>query len=134
MEEPKDGRGRRVLVVEDHRDTREMVQAILETHGYIVCTAGHGLDALDRLEAERPTLILLDVDLPYMDGIGFVHEMRRHPDPELARTPVILLTAAADVGPARAQTAAVGVIRKPATMDGLLGAVARYYERQREVT
>ena len=101
------------MVVEDDPDTREMVETFLDFEGYAVCTAKHGLDALDRLRDQRPCLILLDVMMPVMDGIAFARELRRRPDPDIAFTPILLLTAVPNAHTAVLETGAVGVVPKP---------------------
>ena len=70
--------------------------------------------ALECLAANKPCLILLDVNMPRMDGITFGQELRRHADPAIAGTPIILLTATADPRAAAEAVGAVQVIIKPA--------------------
>ena len=115
-----------VLVVEDHADLREMVELILQLDGFQVCTAGDGLEAFACLAERQPCLILLDVSMPRMDGIAFGRALRSHPDPELARTPIILLTALNDTRQAIQATQAVQVFRKPIPITEVVKAVERH--------
>jgi CheY-like chemotaxis protein len=115
-----------VLVVEDHDDTREMVELCLRLDGYAVSTASDGADALARVGQEPPCLILLDVTMPVMDGIAFARALRGSPDPQLAATPIILLTAVSDVRDALTQTGALAAIVKPISVDRMMEQVARY--------
>nr|MBA3765987.1 response regulator [Acidobacteriota bacterium] len=62
--------GPRVLVAEDHEDTRVMLRLILERSGCRVYEAADGLEAVEAAERERPDLILMDGSLPRLDGLG----------------------------------------------------------------
>ena len=84
----------RVLIIEDDRDTREMLGRFLELEGFEVRTAANGQIALDALREGDPgdCVILLDLMMPVMDGWQFRQHQAR--DPELAAIPVIVITAA----------------------------------------
>jgi CheY-like chemotaxis protein len=114
------------MVVEDHDDTREMVELILRLGGYTVCSARDGLEALELTEREMPCLILLDVTMPVMDGITFARRMRSSRDAEVAATPIVLLTALSSTDEAVAHTGAVSVIEKPIAIDRVLAEVERH--------
>jgi two-component system, sensor histidine kinase len=60
--------GRTILLVEDHADAREALQALLELDGYAVLTAAEGLAALDIARTKRPDIALIDIGLPGLDG------------------------------------------------------------------
>ena len=77
-----------ILLVEDDERTRRAVVANLEGHGYGVRAAADGEEALVLWELRRPDLILLDLGLPGIDGIGVLRRVRRD-----ATTPVIILSA-----------------------------------------
>lgn len=77
-----------ILLVEDDEQTRRAVAANLEGHGYLVRAAPDGEEALVLWELRRPDLILLDLGLPGMDGLGVLRRVRRD-----ASTPVIVLSA-----------------------------------------
>jgi signal transduction histidine kinase/CheY-like chemotaxis protein len=81
-----------VLVVDDNADMREYVQRLLAPH-YEVRTASDGVEALAAMRAQPPDLLLSDVMMPRLDGIGLLREVRA--DPVLARFPVVLLSARA---------------------------------------
>ncbi|MGK9235185.1 response regulator [Inquilinus limosus] len=83
---------RRVLVVEDDAATRAMMRRLLVAEGWQVAEAGDGRAALERMERERPDLILLDLMMPEMDGFEFLAACRKVPD--YAGIPVIIVTAA----------------------------------------
>jgi signal transduction histidine kinase/CheY-like chemotaxis protein len=80
-----------VLLVEDDLETREVTRAILEKEGWKVSEAKNGLAALDSMRRERPTLILLDLMMPEMDGFEFAAQVRMHDEWRLI--PIVVLTA-----------------------------------------
>jgi CheY-like chemotaxis protein len=80
-----------VLIVEDHADTREMLRRAMEKEGWAVAEAENGKVGLERLAGTAPTLILLDLMMPEMDGFEFMDTLRR--DQEYPRVPVIVITA-----------------------------------------
>ncbi len=82
----------RVLFADDNADMREYVRRLLEPM-YEVATVGDGEEALDRLRADRPALLLTDVMMPRLDGVGLVQSLRA--DPALRTLPVIMLSARA---------------------------------------
>lgn len=79
-----------VLVVDDQAELRQLFQRVLEHQGYTVITAADGLEAIQMLEAHNPSLALLDMAMPKMDGMGFLREIRRKP--RWAKLPVIILS------------------------------------------
>jgi CheY-like chemotaxis protein len=80
-----------VLLVEDDFATREVTRAILEKEGWKVTEAQNGRVALECMERERPSLILLDLMMPEMDGFEFAVRVRRNVDWRLI--PIVVLTA-----------------------------------------
>ncbi|WP_019025275.1 MULTISPECIES: Hpt domain-containing protein [unclassified Thioalkalivibrio] len=81
---------RRVMVVDDSITIRKVTARLLSRHGFDVVTARDGLDALGMLEEQRPDVILLDVEMPRMDGFEFATHVREHA--ELGATPIIMIT------------------------------------------
>jgi CheY-like chemotaxis protein len=86
-----DGPPGRVLVVEDDTATRELVRRMLEKEGWTVDQAENGRVGLDRVAAETPDLILLDLMMPEMDGFDFLEAMRERTPAD--RIPVVVVTA-----------------------------------------
>ena len=82
---------KRILVVDDEPDFRELVTYILTAEGYEVIPAADGLEALQQARWITPDLILLDLMLPELDGLSVCEILRRHP--ATARIPVIFVTA-----------------------------------------
>jgi adenylate cyclase len=83
-----------ILVVDDVPDNVDILQMRLESQGYEVLTATDGEEALDRIRAHLPDLVLLDVMMPKLDGVEAVRRLKA--DQSLPFTPVILVTAKAD--------------------------------------
>ena len=65
-----------ILVVDDNKHTRLLLQAVLKNAGYAVCTAENGADALEVLDREHIDLVVLDVMMPHMDGLEFTRTVR----------------------------------------------------------
>jgi CheY-like chemotaxis protein len=84
-------RDRPVLVVDDDAEVRQLLRRMLESEGFAVVEAENGRVALERLRGESPSLILLDLMMPEMDGFEFVDEIRRHEG--WRAIPVVVITA-----------------------------------------
>ena len=84
---------KKILAVDDERHIVRLVQVNLERAGYEVVTANDGKEALEKVAAENPDLVVLDVMMPYMDGFEVLQNLRR--DPSTRDIPVIMLTAKA---------------------------------------
>jgi two-component system, OmpR family, alkaline phosphatase synthesis response regulator PhoP len=84
---------RKILAVDDEKHIVRLVQVNLERQGYEVVTAFDGKEALQKVEEERPDLVVLDVMMPYMDGFEVLQNLRRNPSTR--EIPVIMLTAKA---------------------------------------
>ncbi len=112
------GTGRSILIVEDDEIVRRAIQMVLEWEGYAVDCAANGQEALDYLHAgNRPSLILLDVMMPVLDGEQFRREQLH--DPCIASIPVIVVSAATFAE----AVSAVQHIRKPFEVQELLDAI-----------
>jgi len=85
-----------VLIVDDNRASRDLVRAILKSLRCNIIEASHGQQALDLIQEERPGLVLLDIDMPGLDGITVVKRIRENPS--LAGLPVVAITAFAMEG------------------------------------
>src|SRR5580704_1281166 len=89
----KRGAGRRllkILVCDDERNIVRMTQVNLERMGHTVVTAFNGKEAMEKVTSENPDLVLLDVMMPYFDGLEVLKSIRKNPETE--NLPVILLT------------------------------------------
>lgn len=120
-----------ILIVDDDDDIREVLALVLRSQGHEVEEAIDGLDALVRLRRGRPpSLILLDLMLPRLDGEGLTREVRS--DPRIAHVPVCIISGHPAVREKASQLAAVGYLVKPieieqlsALLRGIAGTEAR---------
>ncbi len=115
-----------VLVVDDSLTVRRVTQRLLAREGYRVALAKDGMDAIERLAEERPSIMLTDIEMPRMDGFDLVRNVRA--DPALARLPVVMITSRI-AQKHRDYAAELGVdhyLGKPYAEEELLGLVARY--------
>ncbi|HEX5273391.1 MAG TPA: response regulator, partial [Gemmataceae bacterium] len=83
--------GDRALVVEDDPDTARLVAATLREHGFGVRAAANGREGLERLAEATPSVIILDLMMPTMDGFAFLEQVQL--DPLWSRIPIVILTA-----------------------------------------
>ncbi len=80
-----------ILVAEDHKDGREFLQVLLESEGFRAVTAKDGLEAVRIAREEIPDLILTDLHMPNLDGIGAAMQIRG--TPELNAVPILAISA-----------------------------------------
>jgi CheY-like chemotaxis protein len=83
--------GPTVMVVEDYDDTRALLKSILERKGFRVVEAVNGREAVERAASECPDLILMDLDLPILDGIEATNRIRQMG--ALCAVPIVAITA-----------------------------------------
>ena len=114
-----------LLVVEDNAMSRDMLCRRLQRRGYRVTTAEDGAQALERVRAELPDLVLMDLSLPVIDGWEVTRQLKL--DPRTAHIPILALTAHAMAGDEQGALAAGcdGYDTKPIDLARLLGAVER---------
>ena len=112
-----------VLVIDDDPELRVSIASLLRSHGYRVIEAQHGKDGLDRLSEERPDVILLDLNMPVMDGWEFRTEQQRLVDERLAAVPVLLCTAELNGDKYKEDLNAAALLEKPLDLDRMLDAV-----------
>lgn len=79
-----------IMIVDDSASIREVVNIALTGAGYDVIEASDGKDALEKLNGKKVHLIVSDVNMPNMDGISLVKEVKQHP--EYKHTPIMMLT------------------------------------------
>ena len=80
-----------ILIVEDHKDSRDVLVALLQFSGYKITEAGNGLQALEKARSEKPDLIVMDLQLPGMMGIEAAKILKE--DESTAHIPIIAYTA-----------------------------------------
>jgi two-component system cell cycle response regulator DivK len=118
----------RILYIEDNLENRTLAQRILMASGYEVVVAASGAEGLALAARERPTLILVDINMPEIDGYTVTSQLRDMP--HLARVPIIALTANVMRGD-REKTLAAGCdgyIQKPIDIDLFPQQLARFIE------
>lgn len=113
----------KVLAVDDSRTMRDMITVALSDNGFSVTTAEDGVHGLEVLETTDPDVIITDINMPRMDGFGFIDAVRSRDDTRL--TPILVLTTeSSDDLKMRARNAgATGWIVKPFAQDKLIRAL-----------
>ena len=99
--------GLRVLVVDDERDTRELVAAVVRMCGAEVVSVGSATEALDQMERQRFDLLISDIGMPEMNGYDLISRIRQLEEEHGGRTPALALTAYAGIDD-RKRTLAAG--------------------------
>jgi CheY-like chemotaxis protein len=104
---------RRILLVEDNPANQLLASSVLERDGFDVVVADSAQDALREVRAHKPDLILMDIQLPEVDGLTFTRQLKA--DPTTASITVVAMTAHAMIGDKEAALAAgcAGYIAKP---------------------
>ena len=111
-----------VLVVDDDSQIRQMIQWTLEDEGLPVATAADGRQALEQVQRRKPDLMILDINMPFMDGYMVAAALRATYGDEI---PIITLTAAGQVADKARAVGAVDYLSKPFDLDDLLHSVWR---------
>lgn len=113
----------RVLAVDDSRTMRDMVTLALKNQGFEVHTAEDGVDGLDVLEGLEPDAIITDINMPRLDGFGFIDAVRQREDTQ--STPILVLTteSSAELKARARDSGATGWIVKPFAPDKLIQAL-----------
>src|SRR5207249_767872 len=122
----------KVLYIEDNRENRMLVRAVLEAAGYTIVGAEDGAVGIEAAIREEPALILLDINLPGVDGYEAVAILKSFPN--LANTPVIAVTAYAMEGDRQRTLVAGcdGYIQKPIDVDAFPSQVGDFLRGKRE--
>jgi two-component system cell cycle response regulator DivK len=118
-----------VLYIEDNPENRILVRRVLMSEGFNVLEAGNASDGLDLAQNQRPDLVLVDINMPLLDGLSLTSIMKA--DPGLSTIPVVALTANVMRGD-RERTLAAGCdgyIQKPIDVDTFSTQIARYLQQ-----
>ena len=122
----------RVLVAEDHQDTRDALRLLLEMEGYEVFTAKDGQEALNLALDRRPDVVITDFDMPRLDGAGLSQALRSVSH-RLGKVPIVVLTALSWSLVQRAMEAGADMhIAKPVDFHMLTQTLSKVAERVRE--
>ncbi|HHI78653.1 MAG TPA: response regulator [Planctomycetes bacterium] len=111
----------RILVVDDEQEEADLLKRLLEGEGYDVDLARNGREALEILRRKRPSLVLLDYEMPEMDGMQVIEELRG--DPSTRNLPILLSTSSQILASERDQ--ADGFLPKPFVIEDLLALVEK---------
>jgi len=111
-----------VLIVEDDTDLRQTIQWTLEDEGLVVDTAGDGREALERATLRKPSLVVLDMGLPILDGNGVAAGLRAAYGESVT---ILTMTADGHAAEKATRVGAIGYLSKPFDLDMLIAAVWR---------
>lgn len=127
MSEPR--RKYLILIADDRPSSRELLRVILERAGYDIIEAQDGEAALAEIRSRQPDLVLLDLQMPKLDGYGVLQAVRQ--DASLAQLPVVALTASAMRGDRERilEAGFTDYLAKPAGPDLLRETVARLLQQ-----
>jgi two-component system cell cycle response regulator DivK len=115
-----------ILYVEDNPENRLLIRRVLVSEGYAVVEAANAKDAFDRIKEAPPTLILMDINMPDIDGYTLTAKLRSLP--ELNQVPIIALTANVMKGDRERSLEAGcdGYLQKPVDIDTLTSQIEKY--------
>ena len=115
-----------ILVAEDDPQLRAMFLLLLQGEGHPVVTAEDGIDAMRYAQTMRPSLVILDLDLPYLDGHAVAAQLRvLHGD----ALPIVIVTATGQAAARASDIKPCAYLHKPFDVDGFLTLVGRCLER-----
>lgn len=117
---------KKILLVEDDEDIRELVTEVLELEGYAVECAENGDFAIEALRRSEPVhnLILTDLNMPGKNSLQFREEYKQ--DPRLADVPIIIMTADDNIEAKMLEIGGKGYIRKPFSIDQVINSVRQH--------
>ncbi|MFO0584020.1 MAG: response regulator [Anaeromyxobacter sp.] len=120
----------RVIIVDDDRDTREMLTLALELEGFDVGQAANGLRLISAMHVDRPDVILLDVMMSWIDGYELCRAIKKNPT--FGDVPVIFISARGTPEDERAglEAGAIDYFTKPLDMDRLVGRIWEILHRR----
>ncbi len=121
---------KRILIVEDEFRNRKLLRDILKRFDYDVVEASDGLEAVEMVKAWRPDLILMDIQMPVMDGFEATRIIKK--DPETSHIPIIAITAYAMEGDRERilQAGCDGYISKPIEIKDFLAKIESFLKEE----
>lgn len=120
-----------LLIIEDNEQNLYLMRFLLEKNGYAVISAENGREGVEKALLHKPMAILLDIQLPEMDGYAVAAELKTHA--ELDGTPIIAVTSYAMMGDREAILAAgaTGYIEKPINPETFVAEIVHYLPQDR---
>jgi DNA-binding response OmpR family regulator len=120
--------GEKILIVDDDTGILNMLGLLFQFEGYQSITCDHAPDAMQRIQSDRPALVLLDAMMPQMDGLEMLKLLNQQPT--AYRPPIVLLTGTSDPGYKKTalEFGACDIISKPFIKEELLARVRRLLE------
>ena len=121
----------KILIIEDNEQNLYLLTFIVEKHGYEVSTARDGQEGIEVAERIKPDLILLDIQLPVMDGYTVARKLRQSLD--LAGTPIVAVTSYAMMGDREKaiEAGCTGYIEKPINPETFIAQVEKHFSRKK---
>ena len=118
----------RILVIDDETDVRITVREILERAGFDVDTAGDGREGLDKMRETRADLVVTDVIMPGIDGVGVMNQVRA----EFPDTPVIVISGGGNIAPYEYEPSAIktGAYLASAALAGADATLTKPFDRK----
>ena len=120
--------GRLILVADDEAPIRDLLRQFLVQEEYRVIEATSGQEVLQRIQADSPELVLMDVRMPELDGLEVLQRLEK----QASRPPVVVMTAhgTSDTAIRAIQLGAYDYVTKPFELDDLLITIQRYFEHE----
>ena len=118
----RDGHHGPILIADDEAPLQQAMAAALRTKGYPVLCAPNGNDAIRLTESHTPSLVILDLQMPVLDGWGFVHTLRRRGHD----VPILVITGGLEAARSADEMGAIGFLEKPFRLAELLSAVSEF--------
>lgn len=118
---------KKILIIEDNEQNLYLLTFIVEKHGYEVSAARDGKEGIEIAQRVKPDLILLDIQLPVMDGYTVARELRKNQD--MANIPIVAVTSFAMIGDREKamEAGCTGYIEKPIDPVRFMAQVERYF-------
>ena len=121
---------KKILIVEDNEQNMELFRDLLESHGYVVIEATEGETAINKISQEMPDLILMDIQLPKIDGVEITRRVRENPS--LNNIKIIAITAHAMKGDRETflESGFNDYVSKPIDINSLLQTISHLKETE----
>jgi CheY-like chemotaxis protein len=116
----------KILIVEDHYDSREALKALFEAFGYDVIEATNGREAVENATSQHPNLVLMDIMMPELDGFEATRAIRLIPG--MTKVPIIAVTAMDNTRELALQAGMSDYVLKPVDIRRLLAMVSGYLQ------